>query len=221
MDGNPTIVVRKSGFFAAVAKGFFGLLMTLVVCVTVLGVFALRLVDHKADSLAGLAGTALSQLRHWQEILPPAVADAIHDRRALEEAASVAVDAHVVDGPNGPRMVFSVANNSDEVITLLALDVTVRNGDLPIDTFTMYAATPLATEHGSWRGPLPPGAKRELVRRFDRGQRGHFGFTDRDGERKSDGNLDISATPVELRVAEPRPLPAASEPVALDVPHGR
>ena len=82
MNQAPSVIVKKDGFFTAVARGFFGLLTTAVVCATGLGIYSLHIVDRKFGDIKSIGESVVSGLPKWRESLPPVVADAINDRRA-------------------------------------------------------------------------------------------------------------------------------------------
>ena len=109
-------------------------------------------------------------LTDWQQALPPALADALDDRRDLTYRRSVDVSVDLIDGANS-RMttpVVEVVNRGDKVITLLCLRVAVEDEQgIPTREMTVYAATPLAID-SEWRGPLLPGSTRRFAIRSSR-----------------------------------------------------
>jgi hypothetical protein len=155
----PSVIVKKDGFFTAVARGFFGLLTTAVVCATGLGVFSLHVIDKKFGDIKSIGESVVGGMPKWRESLPPAIADAINDRRAPEYASNVDVKVRLADGKR-KRAVIEVTNNGDETISLLSLNIRLEDADgVPVRTFTSYAATPLALNDGDWRGPILPTSK--------------------------------------------------------------
>ncbi|MGE0480156.1 MAG: hypothetical protein AB7Q17_06745 [Phycisphaerae bacterium] len=172
MQNYPGVVVKKHGFLSSVARGFFGLLGTVVVCGTGLAFYGLHIVDHKAAQLLAFGGGVIDKLPAWQQALPPVLADAVRDRRAPEYREHVSVDARLVERTDrsergGMRVVFDVKNDGDETVTVLGLRVVLADADgVPIREFSTYAATPLAID-GDWRGPLlPGGGTRTMVERL-------------------------------------------------------
>lgn len=169
MQNYPGIVVKKHGFLSSVARGFFGLLATVVVCGTGLAFYGLHIVDHKAAQLLAFGGGVIDKLPAWQQALPPVLADAVRDRRAPEYREHVSVSARLVERGDrgGMRVVFDVKNEGAETVTVLGLRVVLADADgVPIREFSTYAATPLAID-GDWRGPLLPGGEaRTMVERL-------------------------------------------------------
>lgn len=166
MSSTPTVIVKKGGFLATVARGLFGSVMVVVICGTVLGVYALRTVDRHVTSLFQSVASAWPE---WQKALPPVLSDAVNDRRAPEYRESVNVTARVeATGKDDDQrvLVLQVANKGQQTISLLALHVVLENDrDVPVRDFSVFAATPLAIEH-DWRGPLFPGETRKIVERL-------------------------------------------------------
>jgi hypothetical protein len=162
MNQAPSVIVKKDGFFTAVARGFFGLLTTAVVCATGLGIYSMHIVDKKFGDIKSIGESVVSGLPKWRESLPPVVADAINDRRAPDYASSIDVKVRLIEGKRRDRQraVIEVTNNGDETISLLSLNIRLEDADgVPVRTFTSYAATPLALNEGDWRGPILPNSK--------------------------------------------------------------
>lgn len=154
MNQAPNVIVKKDGFFTAVARGFFGLLTTTIVCATGLGAFSLHLLDKKFGDIKSIVDSP-----KWRESLPPLVADAFNDRRAPEYAPNVDVQVRLV-GSKRPKAVIEVTNNGDSTISMLSLNVRLEDVDgVPVRSFNSYAATPLALDEGDWQGPLLPRSK--------------------------------------------------------------
>ena len=165
LNSGPSVVVNKSGFFSSLARGFFGLAITVVICGTGLGIYGMRVVDSKLDSLLDFGGTAVSQMTEWREIMPPLVSDAFDDRPGGDYDQAVQVDAELIEsGKHANRVVFRVTNEGEEAISWLALNVVLKDkAGHPVDDFRVYAATPLPLGEDDWRGPLRHGSTREFV----------------------------------------------------------
>lgn len=169
----PAIIVKKGGFFAALATGLFMFLTVTVICVTALGIFALRTVDGKLDLLVNRGSEIVSGLPDWAAKLPPALADCFHDRRdptyreRLVVAARVgdedAVDTNRHSRWYGRPIAVRVENRGEQMVTLLGLRLVFKNdAGFPIGERQVYAATPMQIDD-EWRGPLAAGQVRELV----------------------------------------------------------
>lgn len=163
MSSPPAVIVRKGGALSALAYGFFGLLVTTVACAAGLGVYGMWIAQNKFDRLLSTSAGLLANLPDWQAALPPALADGLRDRRAPEYRRQLDVTVRLVPRSRGPRAVVAVSNQGPETVSLLALRVVVLDQDgVPAQERICYAATPVALDDG-WRGPLLPGAARELA----------------------------------------------------------
>lgn len=166
MSSMPAVVVRKGTFLSAAAKGFFGVLATALVCGTVLGLFGLYIASDKVDAVTGLVGRVVEVLPEWQKALPPALADAINDRRDPSYRSELETTVRLLgqDRRDDRRQaLITIANRGEQVVTLLALRLT-GDDDRGAPTYerTVYGATPVAIEDDA-RGPLMPGQTRRVV----------------------------------------------------------
>ena len=162
----PNVVVKKDGFFTAIVRGFFGLLMTVIVCATGLGLYTIHVIDKKFTDIRSIGESVVGGLPQWRQSLPPVLADAINDRRAADYASNVDVKVSLVDSKRRDRQraVIEVTNNGNETISLLSLNVRLEDGnEIPIRTFVEYAATPLALPDADWHGPILPGRTRKFA----------------------------------------------------------
>ncbi len=176
MSTMPAVIVKKGGFFSALFSGFFGFLIAVVVCSTVLGFYALHIVDSTAGSVLGLTVDVVSGLPQWQQYLPPMLAETLDDHRAPEYREQVDISVRTLPSPEDSSRevtVITVANNGAETITVLAMNVMLENEDgVPISERRVYAATPITIDEDDWRGPLLPAESRRFVVRHQ-GRRGH------------------------------------------------
>lgn len=162
----PNVVVKKDGFFTALVRGVFGLLMTVIVCCTGLGLYTIHVIDKKFTDIRSIGESVVSGLPQWRQSLPPVLADAINDRRAADYASNVDVKVSLVDSKRRDRQraVIEVTNNGSETISVLSLNVRLEDGnEIPIRSFVTYAATPLALPDADWHGPILPGRTRKFA----------------------------------------------------------
>jgi len=171
MNGGPSVIVNKGGFFSSLAKGFFGLLTVTVICVTVVGLYGVRTADQQISRVISIVNNGvpavLEVARGWQEALPPALKDALNDRRAFDYCSQLDVRTSVrdVQRHEHQRLVavaMDITNRGDEVVSLLGLHLLIEGEGVHTYDRTVYAATPLAIED-EWRGPLLPGQTRRVV----------------------------------------------------------
>ncbi len=171
-DGD-TIFVRRHGFLSALVLGVFGTIAIVVVCATAVGLYGLYIVDDKIEDLVAVSPEMVEALTDWQKALPPALADALDDRRDPSYRQHVEATVELLSGAGSRARtpVIEVINQGERVITLLSLRVALEDDDgIPIKELTSYAATPIAID-SDWRGPLLPGSKRRFLVPISRGGR--------------------------------------------------
>lgn len=203
MNSMPAVVVKRGGFLSAIAYGFFGLLITTVICGSAIGFYAINVVDRNSGPIVKYVSGAISDFPHFLESLPGAIGEAFHDRRAIEYCDAIDTSVHVTESRHGrrsPVAVVEVTNRGDEIVSLLALNITIEDSDgLPIDNIRTYAATPVMLDEDDWRGLLLPGKTRKFVRYL------------RNASEDCTAHVEIA----EIRVTTPLPEPA--EPSTPDV----
>lgn len=189
MSGQPAVIVNKrGGFFTALVQGFFGFLIVGTICAALLGVYGLWVFDKKSGQVFTVAKDLANNLEDWDEVLPPAVSDALHSVRAPQYRNQLAVTATVVPASLGTpptdvsadgdaaaaapfgRVLVEIRNNGDQTLSLLTLLVTVLDAEgVPVEQTVSAAATPLTFDVADgpdrfiWRGPLLPGNTRRYV----------------------------------------------------------
>jgi hypothetical protein len=158
------VVVHRRSFASALVLGFFGTLCVLIICGASVAIYGMKMVNDKLDELIAISPEALTAVTSWQEAMPPAVTDALQDRRMPQYRNQVEIHTELVRDWRTERQipVVEVTNNGDQVISLMSLRLLIQDEDLvPIEELTIYAATPLAMD-SQWRGPLLPGSKRRF-----------------------------------------------------------
>lgn len=157
--GDGTTVVRKRlSCVSVLILSLTAIIITVVVSASGMAIYGLTVLDQKTDSLVGLVGEAARALPDLREALPPALADAIDDKRSPEyvDQLDVAVRAGGVDGWGRQHCLVEVKNTGDQVVSLLSMRVVGLDidGDLVFER-NAWAATPIQLED-DWRGPLLP-----------------------------------------------------------------
>ncbi|MCP4454490.1 MAG: hypothetical protein GY809_23790 [Planctomycetes bacterium] len=166
MSDQSPIIVKKRTFLSSAALGLSSVVITVVICSTVVVVYGLHFAGEKADRVISLTETAIQGLPALRASLPPAVADMLNDQRRPDYGQHLAITARVMPRPGSDsarRTSIEIVNNGDEVVSLLALRVIVVDeyGQILSET-QAWAATPIAVED-DWRGPIMPGSRRYFV----------------------------------------------------------
>lgn len=169
MDEGHTVFVRRHGFLSSLVLGVCGMVSISVICATAVGLYGLYIVDDKIEDFVGSSPDLIEALSDWQQTLPPALTDAINDRRDLSYIPKVDATIELLgEDSRSTTPVVEVVNRGDKVITLLSMRVTVEDDEgIPTREMTVYAATPLSID-SDWRGPLLPGSKRRFAVRSSR-----------------------------------------------------
>ncbi len=162
MYEQPAVVVRKGGFFAALAKGLFAFLITLVVCAAGVGIFALRVVDNKTDTILQSAlETLRTGMPEWRTALPPVLVDFLNDKRAPQYRDALEIEVR----QRKHFAIVEVTNNGDQTVTLLAARLIALDKDgEPFDEYSTYLATPIMGDDHDLRGPILPGQTRTAIK---------------------------------------------------------
>jgi len=133
--------------------------------ITAVTLYGMKIVDGKASNLIELVRNTLDNVPEIIASLPPAVGDALNDRRAPEYAKSLDVQASLSPSGrgNGLRAVAAITNNGDKVVSMLAIRVVALDrSEAPVEEWTDVVATPIAVDD-QWRGVLMPGETRHVV----------------------------------------------------------
>ena len=159
------ITVRKHSFLASAASGLSAVVVTVVVCLTILVIYGVHLASEKSERVISLAEDAVRGLPEFRQALPPALSDMLDDRREPDYCEKLAIDARIVTRPDShgqAQTIVEITNNGDEVVSLLSLRITLLDeNDLLLAESQEWAATPVAADH-DWRGPIMPGSKRRF-----------------------------------------------------------
>jgi hypothetical protein len=169
MDEGHTVFVSRHGFLSSLVLGICGMISVTVICATAVGLYGLYIVDDKIEEFVGASPDMIEALTDWQEALPPALADAMDDRRDVDYRPMVDASVELLGADSrSTTPVIEVVNQGDKVITLLSMRVTVEDDEgIPGKEMTVYAATPITIED-EWRGPLLPGSTRRFALRSGR-----------------------------------------------------
>lgn len=103
MSNVPAVVVKRGGFLSALASGFFGLLITCVICGSVVAICGMFMVSSTLDGVLRAAGQTMGAFPEAVENLPPTVAELFSDRRAPEYRDNVDVQLQIVGQSDAVR----------------------------------------------------------------------------------------------------------------------
>jgi hypothetical protein len=163
MADYPQINYRKHTFLSALAMGLSALGIALIISCTVVIIYGMHFAGEQSEKIVSVVENAVRGLPDLQKSLPPVLADFLNDRRQPDYSSQLEISAKTILLPDQEGMVrttIEVANNGNEVVSLLSLRVVVLTAhDEILVESNEWAATPIAAEH-DWRGPLMPGSHR-------------------------------------------------------------
>jgi hypothetical protein len=125
----------------------------------------MHLTARKLDQLLTTGKSLVEVLPEWRKVLPPALSDAVMDRRdpKYREQVNVSVRMAGSDDRDSHRAVIEVQNKGSQTISLMSLRLVLEDEQMaPLHEYSTWAATPIAADH-EWRGPLLPGQTRRLA----------------------------------------------------------
>jgi hypothetical protein len=160
------VIVRKRTFFGAIVWGLSVLVLTVVICVTLIIICGGAIAARQTHNVLGSIESAARGLSTLQESLPPILADVIRDERRPDYAKQIEVRGKALPRPEAKaplHVSIEAANRGSELVSLLTLRVVVLNqNNEPIAERNEWVATPIATDKDG-RGPLLPGSVRRMV----------------------------------------------------------
>jgi hypothetical protein len=164
MSSAPAVIVNKGGFLSSLAKGVFGVITTAIVCGTALGLYGMYMADK---NFGRFAQQVFDALPHWQQVLPPALFDAVNDRRAPEYRQSLDIATRYVPGRAGSDsgvLVLDIENKGPATVSLLALRLVIEDESRErFFEMSKMAASPLPFADP---GPIQPGSARRIIQRL-------------------------------------------------------
>lgn len=177
MESRPQVIHNhQRSFLSTLALGLCSIVIALIVGATLLGLYGIRLVDHKSEQVLGTVDQLVTGLPELQEKLPPLIGDLFQDERRIDYLDHIEIESRLVRGVRrdqpGLRSQIEVKNTGDEMVTLLTLHLSAfdEDGEL-IEEWNEWVATPVALEN-ELRGPLLPGSTRTV-------RTGHLRFRER------------------------------------------
>lgn len=171
MSTQPSVIVNKrSGFFTALVQGFFMMVVTALICVTLLASIAMLVFNQRSSDIFSFGNNIINKLERWPAIVPPIVADMFQTERSVEYLEAIEIEVERIPTGDGHAMLMiEVQNKGDEVISWLTVHAVAFEGDgLPIGEKALNLVTPFTfptDQHADMedvRGPLLPGSTRKI-----------------------------------------------------------
>ena len=171
MSTQPSVIVNKrSGFFTALVQGFFLMIVTALICVTLLGCIGMLVFNQKSSDILAFGSNIINKLEDWEDIVPPVVADMFQTQRAVHYRDQLSVEVKHFDGGDHSMVMLEVKNNGDDVVSWLTGHMVAFDDDgMPLGEHSIAIATPFmfhpderCREWEQVRGPLLPGSVRQI-----------------------------------------------------------
>ncbi len=163
----PPVIQQRRTFWATLAWGLSALLITTVVCGTIVVVYGMNIADRKATTFMDSLENAAHGLAALKDSLPPILADAVNDERRPDYARQIEASAKLIpddDRKHGIRPSVELVNRGDEVVSALSLRWVILNqNNEPVGEQNEWAATPIADKDSDSRGPLLPRSTRHFA----------------------------------------------------------
>jgi len=162
----------------ALILGLFGVGAVGIAAGTTIVIYTLRVADGELGTATELVGRIVDEVSDVLGDLPGGLGDLAEFERSPKYGQKVDVTATIVPSANDDRarLVLTISNRGDEVISGLAVRVTAMDErGVPVADWTEVVATPIAIDDDAWRGPMMPGATRHISLST---YRGLFGLID-------------------------------------------
>lgn len=170
MSTQPSVIVNKrSGFFTALVQGFFLMVVTALICVTLLGSIGLLVFNQKSSDILAFGSNIIDKLEDWPEIVPPVVADMFQTERSIDYRDELEIEVKHFEADDHTLVMLKVHNAGNDVVSWLTGHLVAFDEDgFPLGERSIAIATPFAfdADHcDEWehvRGPLLPGSTRQI-----------------------------------------------------------
>jgi hypothetical protein len=153
---------RIATFFSCVA----GVVITLILAITFLAGYTLRVASSKTDAALDIVRTSIDSLPELLETSTAALGNVLNDPAGAAYASQLDIEANFPPQEAGRRWhpTITVQNNGDQIVSYLAVRVVALDEEnRPLHEWTEVVATPVALEEDGWRGVLLPGQTRYAV----------------------------------------------------------
>jgi hypothetical protein len=170
MSTQPSVIVNKrSGFFTALVQGFFLMVVTALVCVTILGSIGMLVFNQKSSDILAFGTQIINKLENWPAIVPPVVGDMFQTERSIEYRDQLDLKVRQIESPDHTVVVLEVENRGEEVVSWLTAHVVAFDAaGIPLSERSIVIASPFSfdiDDHCEWervRGLLLPGNIRQV-----------------------------------------------------------
>jgi hypothetical protein len=160
----PKLTYKQHTFLSSFISGLSMIVVTLIICGTVIVIYGMNLAGDKSQEVISLAQSAIHGLPAIRESLPPVVSDVLNNSRdpAYRDKIEIIAVPSVRQGNSNLGASITIINKGSKVVSLMSLRIVILNSKNDILTeMNEWVVTPIAGKN-NWPGPLMPGSKRYL-----------------------------------------------------------
>lgn len=161
----PKTAYRQHTFLSSLISGLSMIIITLIICGTVIAVYGMNLMGEKSEEILSLAQSTIQGVPAIMESLPPVASDIINSKREPEYRDQIEIIAEPVSlSQNAGRLSASITilNKGSKVVSLMSLRIVILDSNKNIlSESNEWVVTPVTCEN-DWPGPLMPDSKRYL-----------------------------------------------------------
>ncbi len=158
----PKLTYRQHTFMSSFVSGLSMIIITLLICGTVIVIYGMNLAGSKSQEIISLAQSAIQGLPAVRQSLPPVISDVFNSSRdpAYRDNIAFTTSPSVQQSSGKLGVSITVLNKGSKVVSLMSLRIVILNGKNEILTeLNEWVVTPVAGKN-NWPGPLLPGSKR-------------------------------------------------------------
>ena len=156
---------KNHTFLSSLIGGLCAIIITLIICVTVLAVYGMNLAGEKSEEFFSFVQSTIKEIPEVMESLPPITADLLNDRRDpnYRDQLDITVEPTLLRKSGKLGASIQIVNKGSEVVSLLSLRVVILDQNNEIfGEFNEWLVTPFAVKD-NWAGPLLPDSNRFLT----------------------------------------------------------
>lgn len=161
----PKVTYRQHTFFSSLVSGLCMIVITLIICGTVIIIYGMNIAGEKSEEIISLAQSTIHGLPAIRESLPPFAADILDNSRVPQYSDQIEISAKPVLSPKNAGILgasVTIVNKGSKVVSLMSLRIVIFDGNNDILTeLNEWVVTPVAGKN-NWPGPLMPNSKRNF-----------------------------------------------------------
>ena len=159
----PKLAYKQHTFLSSLVSGFCMILITLLICGTVIAVYGMNIAGEKSEEIISLTQSTIQGLPAIYESLPPVASDIFNSRREPQYRDQIEIIAEPVQIPQSAGKLgtsLTITNKGSKVVSLMSLRIVILDSSKNVlAESNEWVVTPVASKN-EWPGPLMPDSKR-------------------------------------------------------------